>query len=102
MSGDVYHRPFPGTQPPYLYAPYNSTHKRAPTQPLVVQPHTLSELTGPILRPELVPSRATDLTRQSDGTPLGERIVVEGRVLDEDARPIRRSLVEIWQCNAAG
>jgi protocatechuate 3,4-dioxygenase beta subunit len=43
-----------------------------------------------------------DLTRQSTAAPLGERIIVSGRVLDEDGRPVRRSLVEIWQCNAAG
>ena len=43
-----------------------------------------------------------DLTRQHDGEPLGERIIVTGRVLDEDGRPIRNALVEVWQANAAG
>ena len=43
-----------------------------------------------------------DLTRQHDGEPLGERIIVNGRVLDGDGRPVRNALVEIWQANAAG
>ena len=44
----------------------------------------------------------SDLTRQHAGEPLGERIIVEGRVLDEDGRPLRQTLVEVWQANAAG
>jgi protocatechuate 3,4-dioxygenase beta subunit len=43
-----------------------------------------------------------DLTRQHDGEPLGERIVVHGRLLDSRGRPVRDSLVEVWQANAAG
>jgi protocatechuate 3,4-dioxygenase, beta subunit len=43
-----------------------------------------------------------DLTQQHDAEPLGERIIVTGRVLDEDGRPIRHTLVELWQANAAG
>ncbi|MFL5928293.1 MAG: protocatechuate 3,4-dioxygenase subunit beta, partial [Gaiellaceae bacterium] len=43
-----------------------------------------------------------DLTAQHEGEPLGERIVVSGRVLDEDHRAIRGALVEVWQANAAG
>jgi protocatechuate 3,4-dioxygenase, beta subunit len=46
--------------------------------------------------------RDNDLTRQHGGEPLGERIIVTGRVLDGDGRPVRNALVEIWQCNAAG
>jgi len=43
-----------------------------------------------------------DLTHQHQGEPLGERIVVSGRVLDSDGRPVRHTLVEVWQANAAG
>ena len=43
-----------------------------------------------------------DLTRQHPGEPLGERIIVAGRVVDEDGRAVPNTLVEIWQCNAAG
>jgi protocatechuate 3,4-dioxygenase beta subunit len=43
-----------------------------------------------------------DLTHQHPAAPLGERIIVEGRVLDEDGRPQPQTLVEVWQANAAG
>jgi protocatechuate 3,4-dioxygenase, beta subunit len=88
--------------PPYLYPDYRSTVKRAPSQPLVLIPHTLSELTGPVYGHESVREHDTDLTRQHAGEPLGERIIVSGRVLDEDGRPVPNTLLEIWQANAAG
>jgi protocatechuate 3,4-dioxygenase, beta subunit len=97
-----YRKPAPGTQPDYLHPPYLSSVKRAPTQPLISLPDSLSEITGPIFRKEIVASGACDLTRQHKGEPLGERIIVSGKVLDEDGRPVRDSLVEIWQANAAG
>ena len=91
-----------GAHPPYLHGPYNSTRKRSPSKPLVIIPHTLSELTGPVYGHETVVDGENDLTRQHAGEPLGERIIVTGRVLDEDGRPVPNILVEIWQCNAAG
>ncbi len=71
-------------------------------QPLVHLPHTLSEITGPVFSRDIVDVKACDLTRQQKGEPLGARIVVSGRVLDEEARPLQNTLVEIWQANAAG
>jgi protocatechuate 3,4-dioxygenase beta subunit len=97
-----YRRAAPGTQPPYLHPPYGSSIKRAPTKPLVWMPHTLSEITGPSFPEDANSPKACDLTRQGSGTALGERIIVSGRVLDEDARPIPHTLVEIWQANSAG
>ncbi|HXH66577.1 MAG TPA: protocatechuate 3,4-dioxygenase subunit beta [Candidatus Limnocylindrales bacterium] len=97
-----YRKPAPGTQPNLLYPPYVSSIKRAPKQPLIPIPVTLSEITGPSFPKEVVPPKAFDLTCQRKGEPLGERIAVSGRVLDEDGRPIRNTLVEIWQANAAG
>jgi protocatechuate 3,4-dioxygenase, beta subunit len=97
-----YGRPAPDTQPPYLHPPYTSSIKRAPTQPLVALPNTLSEITGPTFSKQLVSSKAFDLTRQGRGEPLGERIVVSGVVLDDEDRPVRNTLIEIWQANAAG
>jgi protocatechuate 3,4-dioxygenase beta subunit len=88
--------------PAYDFVDYRSTEKRAPKKPLVILPHTLSELTGPVYGHEVVLPGDADLTRQHAGEPLGERIIVHGRVLDEDARPVPNTLVEIWQCNAAG
>ena len=97
-----YRRPLAGTQPPHLHPPYRSSIKRAPQKPLIYLPHTLSEVTGPLFGPEAVDVKACDLTRQHSGEPLGERIIVSGRVLDEDGRPVPHTLVEIWQANAAG
>jgi protocatechuate 3,4-dioxygenase, beta subunit len=97
-----YRKPYLGTQPELLHVPYGSSVKRAPTKPLVAVPQTLSEITGPIFGKEDITDGAYDLTRRHRGEPLGERIVVSGRVLDENGRPVPRTLVEIWQANAAG
>ena len=97
-----YRKALPGTQPEYLHPPYRSSVKRAPTQPLIALPDTISEITGPIFRKDIVSANAYDLTRQGRTEPLGERIIVTGKVMDEDGRPVRESLVEIWQANAAG
>ena len=102
MPDDRYRRPAPYGQPPYLYPPYGSTVRRAPSQPLIFLPHTLSESSGPIYRGETIGERDHDLTRQHAGEPLGERIVVTGRVLDDTGRAVPHALVEIWQTNAAG
>ena len=98
----AYRRPAAGTQPDYLYPPYVSTVKRAPTKPLVMLPHTLTELTGPLFGQDEVKPGDADLTKQHPGEPLGERIVVAGRVLDENGKPVPHTLVEIWQANSAG
>jgi protocatechuate 3,4-dioxygenase beta subunit len=92
----------PGTQPDHLHLPYVSSIKRSPTKPQIRIPFTLSEVTGPSFRPEIVQPKACDLTRQHSGEPLGERIIVSGRVLDENARPVANTVIEIWQANAAG
>jgi protocatechuate 3,4-dioxygenase beta subunit len=97
-----YRRPAPGAQPEYLHPAYVSSLKRAPTKPLTQIPHTLSEITGPVFPRQIIPPNAFDLTRQPGGEALGERIVVSGRVLDEDKRPIAHTLIELWQANAAG
>ena len=97
-----FRRPRDGTQPPYLYPDYQSTAKRSPKRPLVRFEHTLSELTGPRFADGWAGLDATDLTTQHKGAPLGERIIVQGRVLDEDGRPVAGTLLELWQCNAAG
>jgi protocatechuate 3,4-dioxygenase beta subunit len=88
--------------PPYLAPDYRSTQVRAPTRPLIVIPATLSELTGPLFGHEALRENDADLTKQHPGEPLGERIIVTGRVTDEDGRPVRNALIEIWQTNSAG
>jgi len=97
-----YRRPAPGTQPDYLHPAYASSVKRSPRQPLVVLPHTLSEITGPVYGHDKVRPEDADLTQGHAGAPIGERIVVSGRVLDEDGRGVPNALVELWQCSASG
>jgi protocatechuate 3,4-dioxygenase beta subunit len=92
----------PDSQPPYLHLPYESTRFRAPTRPLVIVPATLSETTGPVFGHAHVRASDADLTAQHAGQPLGERIIVSGVVRDEDGRPVRNALIEVWQANAAG
>lgn len=91
-----------GVDPPNDYPDYVGTRLRAPKQPLVLLPHTLSELTGPVYGDGALGELDHDLTRQHPGEPLGERIIVAGRLLGSDGRPLRDQLVEVWQANAAG
>jgi protocatechuate 3,4-dioxygenase beta subunit len=91
-----------GTYPSLIYPPYKSTAKRGPTQAPVRLSAPIA--TGQLARfsPALLRPNDLDLTTHGAGAPLGEKIVVAGRVLDEDGKPVRNSLVEVWQCNAAG
>lgn len=92
------------SHPPAIAPEYKSTVARGPRQPLVALPQSLSERTGPVLGHAAVGPVDDDLTRNArrNGEPLGERIVVTGRVLDETGRPVPEALVEVWQANAAG
>ena len=92
------------SQPRYIDEGYKSTALRGPTKPLIPIPQSLSELTGPVYGHDGLGPLDSDLTRNGrrNGEPLGERIIVTGRVLDEMGRPVPNSLVEVWQANAAG
>jgi len=92
------------SQPPYLSPRYASSIHRSPREPLVLIPQTLSELSGPVFGHSIVSAADADLTTNAGtGAPaLGERIIVSGRVIEEDGRPVPNTLLEIWQCNAAG
>ena len=81
---------------------YRSTRLRAPKRPLVPLPERFRDLEGPVFGEDALDALDADLTQHGDGEPLGERIVVRGRVLDVGGRPIRGALVEVWQANAAG
>jgi protocatechuate 3,4-dioxygenase, beta subunit len=94
--------PRPRVRVPYLWPAYRATLSRAPSQPLIAFPHTFSETTGPVFGDRPIGETDNDLTRQHAGEPLGERIVVGGRVTDEDGRAVPNALIEIWQTNAAG
>jgi len=87
------------SDPPYLHPDYLATRLRAPAKPLVIRPETLSELTGPAFGDGAVEEGDADLARAE---PIGERIVVSGRLEGGDGRPVPNALVEIWQANSAG
>ncbi|GAA3282037.1 protocatechuate 3,4-dioxygenase subunit beta [Nesterenkonia halobia] len=92
----------PETQPRRNFPPYRSSLLRHPTKSLHhADPETI-ELVSPAFGERDVHPLEADLTIQHDGEPIGERIVVAGRVLDGDGRPVRNQLVEVWQANAAG
>ena len=90
--------------PPFIYPGYRSTVARGPKNPLIPLPHGLADVTGPVFGESNVEELDSDLTRNAvkNGDALGERIIVTGRVLDERGRPIRNTLVEVWQANSAG
>jgi len=94
--------PGPQRQPRLDYPPYRSSVLRHPTKDLEPADPEGVELWAPVFGEREVDAAEADLTLQHDGEPIGERMVVTGRVLDGDGRPVRRQLVEIWQANAAG
>ena len=96
-----YERPA-GVHPPLDSPGYRSTALRAPHQPLVLVPQRLTEITGPLLGEGRVAEADADLTTHHAGEPLGERIILSGRVLDSDRRAVPDTLIEIWQANASG
>jgi protocatechuate 3,4-dioxygenase beta subunit len=92
-----------GARPPDLHPSYKSTVKRAPSLPAIIVPQTITETSGAALDwMAIVGETVDDLTAQHQGEPIGQRIIVSGRVLDDLGRPVSGALVEIWQANAAG
>lgn len=97
-----YRREKTGAQPTNDFPLYKSTIKRHPLRAPVRIAHTLTEITGPTFTKPWYGKALADLTTQHKKPPQGERIILAGRVLDEDGRPVPGTLVEMWQANAAG
>jgi len=89
---------------PYIYPDYRSTPKRGPTRPLIPIKAALGELTQPVYGHDSIGELDHDLTRNArkNGEPIGERMILAGQVLDEQRRPVRNTLIELWQANACG
>lgn len=98
---ECYARDPDGTHPPLDHPSYKSSALRHPKQPLVHLPHMATEVSGPQLV-GLLGEEDDNLLVQHAGDPIGERIMVCGRVLDTEGKPLRETLVEIWQANSAG
>jgi len=102
MSDPVpYRRPDPATQPPYDATAYGSTRARHPKQALIRVPHSLTETSAPRFTPAWYAPHG-DMSVVNGKAALGERIIVAGRVTDEDGRPVANTMVEVWQANASG
>ena len=100
---DIYIREDEKVQPPSLFHGYASTVKRAPAHPPVPIPQTITEISGPgDCWDNLMGKAMADMTKQHEGEPLGQRIIITGRVLDENGGPVPNTVIEIWQANAAG
>jgi protocatechuate 3,4-dioxygenase beta subunit len=85
------------------HPPYKSARLRHPKQPLLYLPQAITEITGPALGSHWTLGELDhDLTRQHAGEPIGERIIVSGQIFDTEGKPLRNTLVEVWQANAAG
>ena len=89
---------------PLLHPDYKSTVLRTPSKLLIPIKHSLAELTGPAYGQNSIGKFDHDLTKNAIKTaePIGERIVVAGKVLDENGKPVTNTLVEVWQANSAG
>ena len=102
MNNPIAFRPaLPGSQPSNASPQYRSTAARHPKQPLLAWPHTVTETSGSQHLASQFPPIA-DLSINGGKLAMGERIIVRGRVTDEDARPVPHTMVEVWQANAAG
>lgn len=102
MADQIPYRPVvAGSQPPLDLPSYLSTTHRHPKAPLLRIPHTLTEVSAPrFAQPWYAPH--ADLSAIDGRAALGERIIVAGRVTDENGRPVPDTMVELWQANAAG
>lgn len=90
--------------PPAYTPDYKTSVLRSPRNALISLQNSLSEITGPVFRPDELGPLDNDLicNYAKDGLPIGERIIVHGYVRDEAGRPVRNALVEVWQANAGG
>lgn len=103
MTTDRDLSPDPGRHPAARTPGYRSTGARAPCQPPLLLPASVSELSGPVFGESLIGLQDHDLTRNfGTGAPLGNRIHIHGRVLDGDGKGVPGALVEVWQANAGG
>ncbi|MGH9558768.1 MAG: protocatechuate 3,4-dioxygenase subunit alpha, partial [Bryobacteraceae bacterium] len=92
------------TQPPRWIDDYPRTKLRTPREPLIPRPLTLSERTGPTALEKKLTLGPDDMSRPFPDRPkaLGQYASIEGRVLDEDGKPVPGALIEFWQANTSG
>ncbi len=94
-----------GSQPVAYSEAYKSSIKRSPKSALIKFPTSIAEETGPVFSPSIIGKLDHDLIHnysQNTQAAIGQRLIVFGRVKDQNDRPITNSLIEIWQANSAG
>lgn len=92
-------------QPPAYTPGYKTSVARSPRYSMISLQNSVSEVTGPVFGHNDIDPGDNDLLMnyaQPGESAIGERIILHGRVLDENARPVPNTLVEIWQANAGG
>ena len=91
---------------PAAFTPnYKSSVARSPRFPIISLQNSVSEITGPVFSHSDIDASDNDLLTnfsQPHQSPIGQRIILHGRVRDENSRPVPNTLVEIWQANASG
>ncbi len=103
-EGAYYHRDR-SWHPPAYTPPYKTSVVRSPTKALISLDSTLSEIAGPVFNHNMLGPLDDDLIlnhAQSGESAIGQRIVVYGKVMDQNGRPVPNTLVEVWQANAGG
>lgn len=103
-SGEYYQRDR-AWHPPALTQNYKTSVTRSPRLALISLQNSISEITGPVFGHNDIDPIDNDLLKnyaQAGESPIGERIILHGRVLDQNSRPVANTLVEIWQANAGG
>ena len=103
-SGEYYQRDR-AWHPPALTPNYKTSVTRSPRLALISLQNSISEITGPVFGHNDIDPIDNDLLKnyaQAGESPIGERIILHGRVLDQNSRPVANTLVEIWQANAGG
>ena len=104
MSDGSFYQRDRSRHPPAFSPGYKTSLTRSPQKAPISLDNTISEMTGPVFGHGLIGELDNDLTRNfaHGGDPVGQRIIVHGRVLDEDGRPVPEVLLEFWQANAGG
>lgn len=90
---------------PPQYAPtYKTSVLRSPRRALLSLEQSSSETTGPKFGHSMLDPLDNDmiLNASTTGEAIGERIIVHGKVMDEFGRPVKNTLLEVWQANAGG
>ena len=96
------------TQPATVIPGYRETYVRIPKNQLFKRPMTLTEITGPTKLAQKLQAgrnpRDNNLAQPYPDKPraAGQLIQVTGRVLDEDGKPVKQTIIEIWHANASG